>query len=120
MSGRTIRNIFIGLALVVACTLAAPAPTEAAGLRGAAVPSIQGSSWDWLDSLWSEVGKALNTFFPQQPNQGAPAPAARTGDKKEQGTGVDPNGPPGGSATIASGICDPTLGICGGVAIAVQ
>lgn len=110
MSGRTIRNIFIGLALVVACTLAAPAPTEAAGSRGAVAPSIQSWSWDWLDSLWNEVGKALSTFFPQQPDQGAPAPGARTWDK--QGGGVDPNGPPGSGSTIAQTICDPALGGC--------
>lgn len=104
MSGRILRNVVCGVALVAACTLLMPPPAQAADLGrmdGSFVPG-----WSWLGSLWSEVGSALDSFFGG--GEETPASAERTWDK--QGGGVDPNGPPslwGGASLMDSAPCDP-------------
>jgi len=114
MSGRILRNVVCGLALVAVCTLLVPPPAQAADLRGAG-GLVPGWSWNWLGSLWSEVGSALNSFFGE--NEETPAPVSRTWDK--QGTGVDPNGPPaleGGASLVTITICDSAPESCAPVA----
>ena len=112
MSGRILRSVVCGLALVAVCTLVVPPPAQAADLRGAGGSFVPGWSWDWLGSLWSEVGSALNSFFGMGDEE-TTAPAARIWDK--QGAGIDPNGPPtieGGPSLFAITTCDPAQETC--------
>jgi hypothetical protein len=105
MSGRILRSVVCGLALVAVCTLLMPPPAHAADLRGVGGSFIPG--WSWLGSLWSEVGGALNSLFGEGDGE-TPAPVARTWDK--QGGGVDPNGPPsmwGSPSLLEITTCDP-------------
>jgi hypothetical protein len=117
MSGRMIRNVLCGLALVATCTLVMPPSAQAADLRGAGGSLVLGWSWDWLGSLWSEVGSALNSFFGAGDEE-TPAPVTRTWEK--QGAGADPNGLfGGGPSEMIVPLCDPVQqDLC--IPIAVQ
>jgi hypothetical protein len=112
MSGRILRNVVCGLAVMAACTLLMPPPAQAADLRGAGGSFIPG--WSWLGSLWSEVGSALNSFFGVGDEE-TPPPVERTWDK--QGSGADPNG---GPAAFAITLCDPALETCTPAAVQAQ
>lgn len=82
MSRGTVRPVFIGLLLVLAFALAAPPPSEAAGLRDRDPgPSLTVFVPQWLMNLWERISAGIGTT-------GTP-PGGGSGDIGMQ---VDPNG----------------------------
>jgi hypothetical protein len=75
------RIVFVVVALVAALTVAVPAPSQAAGLRGESLPVVDAweRAWQWLVRL---VGP------------GEPASSRRIARRDKEGSRIDPDGSP--------------------------
>jgi hypothetical protein len=100
-------RIFVAaVALAAAFTLAAPAPTHAAALRGRSLPAVDAweRAWEWLARLvprgeappprtarWEKEGGMINPDGSPKPGTAAPAPDPGT---SEEGGAINPDGTP--------------------------
>lgn len=97
------RILIVAATLVAVLALAAPAPSQAAGLRGGSLPVLDAweRAWEWLarfavpprwTARWEKEGGAIDPDGSPKPGTtSAPAPDPGAA---EAGSGLDPLGSP--------------------------